>query len=205
MYTKLLTGPMYAGKTRRLVNELEKYVIAKKNVAWFEPERDTRGGSHGSFIAQRMEELKNSNFVHSFTFTKPEEIIQDVGKLLKYIKVECIFIDEYFMVPFTRQFFYDYAKSSIKDIPLVFSGLTVGWDAIMIPTALEIIPFMDEILKEDAICMRCGKPANYYYYKGGLEAWNKKDPIDTGDSYECLCHDCYIQETGKPIAAPWKN
>ena len=42
MYNKLFTGPMFAGKTRRLVHELEKFVLAKKHVAWFEQKRDTR-------------------------------------------------------------------------------------------------------------------------------------------------------------------
>ena len=206
MYNKLFTGPMFAGKTRRLVHELEKFVLAKKHVAWFEPKRDTRGGSHSNFITQRMEELKNSECVNSYNFSDPNEIIQTVLNLQKrHVSIACIFIDEYFMVPFTKQFFYDYQNSGLKDIPMVFAGLTVGWDATMLATAAIVIPFMDEINKEDAICMKCGKPANYYYYKGGLEAWNAaKDPIDNGQCYEVLCHDCYIKETKKPIESTWK-
>lgn len=209
MHTKLFTGPMFAGKTRRLVTELEKYVIAKKDVIWFEPKRDTRGRSHGSFISQRMEELKNSSYVHSFTISKPDELIKEASKIKKqHPEIACIFIDEYFMIPFKRQFFYDYYDTELRDIPLVFAGLTVGWGAKLLDTAIEILPFMDEIDKEDAICMQCGKPANYSYYKGGIEAWNSLglDPIDTGKNYICLCHDCYIKETKKPIEEiGWKD
>lgn len=199
---------MFAGKTRRLVTELEKYVIAKKHVVWFEPERDTRGGSHGSFISQRMEELKNSSYVHSFSIKKPEELIAKALEIQKHTEIACIFIDEYFMLPFKRQFFYDYWATELRDVELVFAGLTVGWGAKLLDTAIEILPFMDEIDKENAICMQCGKPANYSYYKGGIKAWNelKLDPIDTGKNYICLCHDCYMEETKKPIdEIGWKD
>ena len=201
MYNKLFTGPMFSGKTRRLVVELEKYVIAKRHVAWFEPKRDTRGGSHGGFIAQRMEELKNSDYVHSYAFTNPQEIIDTVIKLRKHTKIQCIFIDEFFMVPFERQFFYDYQNSELKDIPMVFAGLTVGADSNLMKTAIPVIPYMDEIKKFSAICMNCGESANYSYFVGD---WDSSDPIDNGKNYKCLCASCYVKATGKPLQHNWK-
>lgn len=202
MYNKLFTGPMFSGKTRRLVIELERYILAKRHVVWFEPQRDTRGGSHGDFIAQRMEELKNSEYVHSFEFTKPEEIIEHVSKLIRHTKIECIFIDEFFMVPFERQFFYDYQASELKDIPMVFAGLTVGADSNLIKTAIPVIPYMDEIKKFSAICMNCGKTANYTYFDGD---WDSSDPIDNGHNYKVLCADCYMKLTKKPLTHTWKG
>lgn len=202
MYTRLLTGPMFSGKTRRLVASLERYVIAKKHVAWFEPKCDTRGGSHGNYIAQRMLELKNSEYVHTYKVNKPSEIILLAENLANVLhekhktELDAIFIDEYHMLDFKRSFFYDYNKSNLKDIPLTFSGLIVGCDAIVLHTAEEILPFIDSIEKDNAICMDCGKSANYYIYIGN---WGMDKRIDTGTNYKCLCHNCYMKETKKPI------
>ncbi len=197
MKTKLITGPMKAGKTRQLVLDLEQYVIAKKNVLWFEPSLDTRGGSHGNFLTQRMEELKNSSFVHSFKIKDPEDILKKGLEFFEKLKIEAIFVDEYFMIPFKRDFFYEYEKSKLKEVPIVFAGLISSWAAELFPTAINVIPFMDEIQKTDAICMECGKPANYNYYNAD---WNENKTIDDGKNYECLCHDCYMRKTGKPIS-----
>lgn len=197
MHTKIFTGPMFSGKTRKLVTSLEKYVLAKKHVAWFEPLCDTRGGSHGNYIAQRMEELKNSEYVHSFKVEKPSDIISEALALKDVFDVAAIYIDEYHMLDFKRSFFYDYNASNLREVPLVFSGLIIGCDAIVLNVAREVLPFMDEIIKENAICMRCGKPANYYTYIG---QWSMDKRIDTGKNYECLCHDCYMKLTEKPIS-----
>lgn len=201
MKTKIFTGPMWSGKTRKLVTTLEKYVIAKKSVVWFEPKCDTRGGSHGSYIGKRMQELKDSSYVYCFAIESSKEIFQIVEDLLKNRPEEniaLICIDEYHMLDFRRQFFYDYCNSNLENIPLIFSGLISGYDSVLLNTAKEVLPFMDEIVKENAICMNCGESANYYNYIG---KWKMSARIDTGSNYECLCHKCYISATGKPFIA----
>lgn len=196
MHTSIFTGPMFSGKTRKLVMSLERYVIAKKHVLWFEPVCDTRGGSHGNYIKIRMEELKNSDYVHTKQIEKPEEIIQFATEMSRRFEIAAIYVDEYHMLDFKRQFFYDYQKSVLSEIPLTFAGLIIGCDAIVLNTAKEVLPFMDEIVKEPAVCMVCGNPANYYAYIGN---WDMSKRIDTGSNYQCLCHDCYMGITGKPI------
>ena len=187
---------MFSGKTRRFVVELEKYVIAKRHVALFYPAGDTRGGSHGNYVAQRLEELKFSEYVHFFRVDHAEDIIKLTGKCLAQAKIEAVFVDEYHMLDFERQFFYDYHDSPLKDIPLIFSGLISGADAVILNAAREVIPFMDKIEKENAICMECGNSANYYAYVGD---WGMDKRVDTGKNYKCLCHDCYMKLTKKPI------
>ena len=204
MKTKLITGPMKSGKTRQLVLELEQFVIAKKDVIWFEPEKDTRGGSHGNFLTQRIEELKNSPYVHSFRIKSPKDIFEKATPIASRNKIQSIFIDEFFMLPFERQFFYDYEKSFLSEIPIVFAGLVSAWSAELFPSAINVIPFMDEILKTDAICMECGKPANYSYFTKNWES-NDAVTVDTGDNYKCLCHKCYMQKTSHPISIDSKT
>lgn len=197
MHATLITGPMFSGKTTKLVGKLEKFVLAKKHVAWFEPKMDDRGGSHGSYMSQHMDELKKSEFVHSFQIENPEEIFQ----LLKdnWIDPECIFIDEFFMIPFKRQFFFDYNNSKYSKVPLVFAGIMYSWSAELFPASIEILPFMDVIEKDVAICMKCGKPAQYSYYSGKTTDFEGgKSVIDHGQ-YSCLCADCYMKKTKKPV------
>lgn len=198
MQTKFYTGPMFSGKTRKLVMSLERYVIAKRHVAWFEPVQDTRGGSHGNYIATRMQELKSSEYVHAKAISDPNEIIPYVeGLLMQGIDVNAVYVDEYHMLQFQRQFFYDYQKSKANNLKLYFSGLMSGSDANVLNAAKAVLPFMDEIVKENAICMDCGKSANYYRYTKGV--WVLENAIDTGNNYECLCHDCYMQKTKAPF------
>lgn len=191
---------MKGGKTTRLLREMEKFVLAKKHIAWFTPKLDTRGGSHNEFTALSIDKIKQSEYVHCFVIEKPEEIFQKIASA-GFVEMGCIFIDEYFMIPFTRQFFYDYRKSFLQKVPLVFAGLISSWSAELFPAAIEILPFMDEIQKEDAICMECGALANYSYFNGD---WKEGEVCIDNGQYSCLCHSCYMKKTKKPIHIPPK-
>lgn len=201
MHCTLITGPMFSGKTTKLIYKLEKYVLAKKHVAWFEPKMDDRGGSHTSTTSKRMSELKDSPYVSNFQIEKPEEIFEKLKTMT--FGPQAIFIDEFFMIPFKRQFFYDYNASKYKDVPLIFAGIMYSWSSELFPASIEILPFMDAIEKDVAVCMGCGKPAQYSYYEGGEESFVKDmvggpNTIDHGQ-YMCLCADCYMKKTKKPI------
>lgn len=198
MHTKIFTGPMFSGKTRKLVMDLEKFVIAKKHVLWFEPTCDTRGGSHGDYIAIRMKELKNSEYVHTQRVDSPEEILTTSEAIIEKYPIVAIYVDEYHMLDFQREFFYNWQCSKVSEIPITFSGLITGYDASVLLVAQNVLPFMDEIVKENAICMDCGKSANYYAYVGN---YAKEGVIDNGKNYKCLCHNCYMKLTEhKPIS-----
>ena len=95
----LLTGGMFSGKTRRLVDELEKRVLAHKSVLYVHPFKDTRENkSHQSFVSKHLDELINDNLVDIIE-------VNDISEVTKYLsetstKYSSVFIDEYFMIKF---------------------------------------------------------------------------------------------------------
>jgi len=186
MHVTLITGPMFSGKTVKLVGKIEKYVIAKKHILWIEPRMDDRGGSHMNLMTLRMTELKNSEYVHCHQVERPEEIFEILADSKEM--PECIFIDEYFMLPFDKDFFFDYMSSQYREIPLVLAGLIATSNSDLFASSAIVLPFVDEIIKDVAICMECGKPAQYSY----CAKQESEISVDHGQ-YICLCSDCYTR------------
>ena len=76
----LLTGGMFSGKTRRLVDEMEKRVLAKQNVLYVHPIKDTRENkSHQSFVSKHLDELISNKLVDIIEVNDIAEVTQYIG------------------------------------------------------------------------------------------------------------------------------
>ena len=191
----LITGGMFSGKTRRLVDELEKRVLAHKSVLYVHPLKDTRENkSHQSFVSKHLDELISDNRVDIIEAND----IADVIKFLDTTKISysSIFIDEYFMIKFhdIEAFLNKVHELAIPDVYL--AGLIADANCKLFKEAENVLPYADEIIKSNAVCMECGAPANYSHFIGNHF---KKDEInvDNGSSYKCLCWKCYAKATGR--------
>ena len=208
MFVKLLTGPMKAGKTKRLANDIEKYVLAKKNIVFVTPKMDTRKGSHNSYISKYLEELLKSEYVHVFE-------TDDITKLKTYKSplredTAAIFVDEFFMLKgWSKEFFFEYGTGKYsKNIPLILAGITNSWNGDTFKATSIVYPFVDEIEREQAVCEKCGKPANYHFFNKGASKWNDDDSTidDNCDKFTCMCMECYVKACkGKPISVDIKE
>lgn len=192
MHTRLLTGPMFSGKTRKLVNELEKYVLAKKTVLFITPKADDRENtSHSSFVELAFNNLIDSPFVRSVVLHTQEQAIDWLKANIHC--ASAVFVDEFFMIDFDEKFFKAISENEPCDLEVIFAGLISDAQCKLFPTVEKVLPFFDKIDKDTAICMDCGEPANYSYFTG--EDFNPDGiNVDHGN-YKCLCFKCYQRRT----------
>lgn len=176
--TKLLTGPMFSFKTSRLVHTMEKYLLAKKNILFFRPKKDDRGYvSHNNGIENLFNNLKDQITVCEVSsYTEMTEHLN--------VNFDVIFVDEYFMIKDC----YLLAEDLGDTVDIIFAGLISDSNNILFPEAINLLPFIEYIDKENAICMNCGKPASFSAYFGSPN----RGEIEVGDNlYKCLCLSCY--------------
>ena len=192
----LLTGGMFSGKTRRLVDEMEKRVLAKQNVLYVHPIKDTRENkSHQSFVSKHLDELISNNLVDIIEVNDIAEVTQYIGNTEK--NYSSIFIDEYFMIKFgdrIETFLNSVNKHEIPDVYL--AGLISDANCKLFKEAENVLPYMDDIIKANAVCMECGAPANYSHFIGN-HFKNDEINVDNGSSYRCLCWKCYAKATNR--------
>ncbi|MBR6610718.1 MAG: hypothetical protein IKK93_00530 [Campylobacter sp.] len=192
----LLTGGMFSGKTRRLVDEMEKRVLAKQNVLYVHPIKDTRENkSHQSFVSKHLDELISNKLVDIIEVNDIAEVTQYIGNTDK--GYSSIFIDEYFMIKFgdrIETFLNIVNKHEIPDVYL--AGLISDANCKLFKEAENVLPYMDDIIKANAVCMECGAPANYSHFIGN-HFKNDEINVDNGSSYRCLCWKCYAKATGR--------
>jgi thymidine kinase len=168
---KLITGGMFSGKTSALISELERAKFAKKRVILVRPNTDDRKFLTHSGITPQIEEV----------------FLDEVGQLSDKLEYDVIGIDE-------GQFFtnltYDVNFLADNGIKVIISALNGTSEREPFDNIQDLIPYVEEIEKKNAVCAECGSEyATYSYYKLG----DKKDKIKSGGAsdYDALCRKCY--------------
>ena len=158
---------------------MEKYLLARKQVLFFRPKRDDRGYvSHNTGIENLFNNLKDQ--IKTYEVSNADEMLEITNK----VSYDVIFVDEYFMIKDCYKLAEE--KGDIKDI--IFAGLISDSNNILFPEAINLLPFIEYIEKENAICMNCGAPASFSAYFGSPD----RGDIEVGDNlYKCLCYSCY--------------
>lgn len=209
MYVTLYTGPMKAGKTRRLATAIEKYVLAKKHIVFVQPIQDTRQGSHNSYISKYFNDLVQSPYVTVVNTTDVASVLNLSDEVLQATEPAAIFVDEFFMLEgWSKEFFFRYAQSTLKDVPLILAGISNSWNCDCFKATATVLPFVDKIEREQAVCEICGKPANYHFYKKGADSWvdDSSTIDDECDKFTCMCAECYVKAcNGTPIEVDIKE
>lgn len=179
----LITGPMFSFKTSRLVHQMEMYSLAKKKIFFIRPKKDDRVCmSHNSGIEETYSNKIKSKITEIF-ISSFDDLTTQVKEKIKLADV--IFVDEYFMITDAYKIAISFYKQNIY-----YAGLISTSENTLFPEAIKLLPYVDYIDKEDAICMKCGKPANFSKFIG--KSKSNDIMVDTNNNqYECLCYDCY--------------
>jgi thymidine kinase len=119
-YMKVITGPMFSGKTEELIKVLNRADIAGKKILVFKPIVDQR--TENEIAARHKPDVKGSEFKRSFSF--PAFPVGSAAEALSLINVhqpsvlgidEAQFFDEW-MVEFLAEFL---RVNADKDIMVV--------------------------------------------------------------------------------------
>lgn len=177
----LFTGPMFSGKSTKLMQQLERDVLSNKKVILIRPKIDDRGMfSHSPIIENKYNKI---------TFDQQTTSKFEEGEPITYLhKYDSIFVDEFFMIQNA------YIVASVfgwsKDI--YYSGLLASAECEVFEEGIKLLPYCDNIKKFNGVCTKCGSQLGNYSFK-----YQKADsPIAVGgkDEYTVLCQKCYEQK-----------
>lgn len=176
----LICGPMFSGKSTELIRQLERKNIAGKKTLYIRPVMDNR-----DFVARG----------YSGSLTDLADVLETDNLLLTSLSTQtlvdfydAIFIDEYFMIANCDVICKTLPSDSSHKCDIYFGGLLATAENTLWPEAINILPYCDEIVKLNSVCVECGSEhGNYSFFKG-----EKKDAIVIGDNtYKAVCRKCY--------------
>ena len=176
-WLEVICGPMFSGKTEELIRRLVRAQIAKQRVAIFKPSTDNRF-ANDYLVSHNQRKIKSIQ-------------VQQTNKILDYQdKADVFGIDEaqFFdtsIVPICRNL----ANSGKR---VVVAGLEKDYLAQSFGSMPDLLVDAEYITKVNAICMRCGDPANYSHRISGETT---QVVVGETDKYEALCRRCYMKLT----------
>ena len=180
---EIFTGPMFGGKTTRLLSSLERYKYQNKNILLFKPSIDERY-SRDSIVTHSGIKWNNNND----SFGKIERV-SNGALLYKIFKnydeqngIDVVAIDEAFMID-------GVSEAAIEIYKL---GKTVLISSLQLSSAgkpyeemINLLPWATSVQICPAVCSVCGEDAYFTIKNGGKD----ENEIEVGGSelYQPVC------------------
>ena len=175
-WIEVICGPMFSGKTEELIRRLVRAQIAKQRVAIFKPNIDNRF-EEDYIVSHNQRKIKSI-------------LVQKTNIILDYQdKADVFGIDE-------AQFFDTSIVQICKSLAnsgkrVVVAGLEKDYLAQSFGSMPDLLVDAEYITKVNAICMKCGDPANY---SNRISVETKQVVVGETDKYEALCRRCFQEE-----------
>jgi thymidine kinase len=172
----LISGPMYAGKSRKLIQIYNELVKDKKKAIAISPAEDFRTKQISSRNGAKIPTIK-------------VETIKDIeGKIKNY---DFIFIDEFHF--FNEELIYIIKKILKKNKTVVLSGLDKDFKAINFEAYDKLKEMADQEIKMTAICHTCKNIASYSRKDENKSDANSRIEVDDFDNtiYFSSCGKCH--------------
>lgn len=182
---------MFSGKSTYILQKIERSIYGKQKVCLVRPKKDTRGYfSHsGNEPDDKIVEFNKKGKLDIIEALSVDEL--DLVALLKY---DVIMVDEFFMIKNCKELAKFFIKEFDSSKMLYFAGLIATSENELFKEAKELLPYADDIVKLNGVCMLCGSQmGGYSMYKG-----TKSEELDIGDEdkYLCVCSKCYNRIKG---------
>lgn len=164
------TGPMKCGKSQKIFNEMDRQMIAGKNVLLFKPSIDNRAGDDLIFSRQgKQAKAINIDFIEE----------------LENYHADDYFIDEF---QFLKGDISVIEKMAAKGKKFYIAGLNLTAEKKPFGKMGDLMCLADNVEIMTSICEICkSENAVYSYFKGG-----KSEDIVIGDKqYIPVCRKCY--------------
>jgi thymidine kinase len=174
---EVIVGSMFSGKTEELIRRLKRAGLARQRVEIFKPVIDNRYS--GNEVVSHDENSILSTPVES-----------SASILLLANEVDVVGIDE-------AQFF-DKGLPEVCNrlantgVRVIVAGLDMDYKGKPFGIIPELMAIADEVTKVHAICMRCGRLAQYSHR---LTDSDKLVVLGEKDQYEPLCRGCFNKAT----------
>lgn len=172
---EVICGSMFSGKTEELLRRLKRAKIAKQQIEIFKPAIDTRYSD-----VEITSHDKNSI---------PSTVVEHSSNILLLASnIEVVAIDE-------AQFF-DMGLVDVcqqladQGIRVIIAGLDMDFKRNPFGPMPNLCAIADDVEKVHAICVECGKLANYSFR---LVSNDKQVMLGELEGYKPLCRQCYIR------------
>ncbi len=179
-YLEIILGPMFSGKTSRIINLYKQYKILDTNVLVINHTSDNRYGSDVNLYSHDNIKI----FCYKYNYIK--DMINSHFDLLNKSNV-VILINE-------GQFFEDLYNSvdylvNIMNQHVYVCGLDGDYKTNKFGQIIDLIPKCDKVYKLTSICSECndGTKAIFSHRK----TIEKQQKIIGSDNYQPLCRKCY--------------
>lgn len=172
---EVICGSMFSGKTEELIRRLRRASIAKMNVEIFKPAIDVRYDEE-QVVSHDRNVIESTPVNHSGNI------------LLMSSEVDVVGIDE-------AQFFDDglvdvVQKLADQGMRVVIAGLDMDFRRRPFGPMPTLCAIADSVSKVHAICVECGRLANYSYRLNDAE---QQVMLGELDEYKPLCRSCYMK------------
>jgi thymidine kinase len=173
-YLELILGPMFSGKTTRIIDIYNSQYAANKNIKVINYTGDTR--YHDSMLSTHDKVMIPCVFANK---------IKDVCQSDNIHTYDIILINE-------GQFFPDLYESVCELVEIhkkhvYICGLDGDFKRDKFGKMLDLIPLCDKVTKLSAICVNCKRPAIF-----SKRLTKEEQQIVIGsNNYEPMCRECY--------------
>jgi len=189
-YLELITGPMYSGKTSKLLEIYKHYKFCNKSVAVINHSSDIR--YHESMMSSHDKVMipciQSSNLSTIWFYTNLENNINETlaNNHMQLRNADVILINE-------AQFFddlYECVNDMLKNKKRIYvSGLDGDFERKKFGQILDLYPICDKVSKLSSLCSLCknGEPGIFSLRLSG----EKEQVLIGNDNYVPVCRTCY--------------
>ena len=175
----MYVGPMFSGKSTKLLQQVDRYKIAKKNVFSVKPAIDTRYSSEGFIVTHNDAHLK------CCVVANGQQLIEAFENANNEKKVDVIAVDEAFMIDNISEsllnLFYTYK------IDIIVSSIDMSASKIPFEDISVLLSHATHVKKCKAVCTFCGQDASYTLRKFKLNESGEQIRVGGADLYEPTC------------------
>ncbi len=172
-WIEVITGSMFSGKTEELIRRLKRARIARQKVEIFKPRIDVR-------YSEQEVVSHDENAIQSTPVDSSANI------LLLASGMEVVGVDE---AQFFDKGLVDVANQLANSgIRVIVAGLDMDFRGKPFGPIPGLLAVAEYVTKVHAICVRCGRLANYTHR---LTKEDKLIMLGETDLYEPLCRGCY--------------
>lgn len=177
---EMICGPMFSGKSEELIRRLKRTMLAKQPTVIFTPQIDDRylKGHICSHDGKHLEAIP---------ITSSEEILEHITPETKVIGID----EVQFLSGDTIGIIMGLVAEGKR---VICAGLDKDFKAESFGCIPELLALSDDVTKLTAICMSCGRPANFTQRLIEGRPASYDDPIiliGASESYEARCRLCY--------------
>ena len=179
---KIYTGPMFSGKSTKLLHQIDRYKIANKNIICFKPKMDTRYTGDGFIVTH------NDTHAPCHLVDKGDDILKIFEEQNQLSDIDAVAIDEAFMIDNVSEactvLLYE------KNVDILVSTIDISASLVPFEDISSLLCHATHVKKCKAVCTVCGEDASYTLRKFSIDSLDEQIRGGGSDLYEprCLKH-----------------